>query len=90
MGNSCPPCQCNTDTDRPYYDLMNATLKQMQCMPEDTSMQMTPKQNQDFDLHEEAPDGVDGCPHENRLSECKDGEQWIIGVHAKIVRRETT
>lgn len=48
MGNSCPPCQCNTDSNRPYYDLMNATLKQMQCIPEDTSMQMTAKQNQDF------------------------------------------
>ena len=44
MGNSCPPCQCNTDSDRPYYDLTNASLKQMQCMPEDTSKQLTKQQ----------------------------------------------
>ena len=54
MGNSCPPCQCNTDdsnrpdSNRPYYDLMKVSLKQMQCIPEDTSKQMTPTQNQDF------------------------------------------
>ena len=46
MGNS----QCNTDSNRPYYDLMSATLKQLQCLPEDTSKQMTPKQNQDFGI----------------------------------------
>ena len=47
MGNSCPPCQCNTDSDRPYYDLMKVSLKQMQCMPEDTS-RMTQKQNDEY------------------------------------------
>lgn len=35
MGNSCPPCQCNTDSDRPYYDLAKVTLKGMECMPKD-------------------------------------------------------
>ena len=46
MGNSCPPCQCNTESVRPYYDIMKLSLKQLQCMPENPTAETHEEFNQ--------------------------------------------